>query len=160
MAPIVVALQDFDAKNLALGKAYVILLNLEKHVFSLREEPFKLDGDIANVVEAHFFARKQMTNSNLQCTAILLYHYLFKDSKLAKVILVYSMKWTTLVKCRCLLKKTLQYKDMKATETSDVDYLSKLDADTMFASGEEPLVESGEVLQNCLSSKTLGSKFD
>ena len=62
---VVEALQDFDAKESALDKAYVILRNLEKHVFSLGLESFKFDPQLADVVETQFSARKEMTTSGL-----------------------------------------------------------------------------------------------
>ena len=49
---VVKSLREFDAEELALGEAYVVLCNLEKHVFSLRHEPFKLDAQFADVVKA------------------------------------------------------------------------------------------------------------
>ena len=80
--PVVNALREFDAKESALGKAYVVLRNLEKHVFSLRLEPFKLDSLHAHFCEASFKERKGMITSPLQCAAALLNPYLHDDEEL------------------------------------------------------------------------------
>ena len=80
--PVVHALREFDAKESALGKAYVILRDLENHVFSLRLEPFKLDPELADVCEASFIERKEMVTSGLQCAAALLNPYLHDDEEL------------------------------------------------------------------------------
>ena len=66
VGPVVKALREFDAKELTLGKASVILRDLEKHVFSLLHEIFKLD-----VVKARFCTRKEIISSELQCNAAL-----------------------------------------------------------------------------------------
>ena len=71
-SPVVYALREFDAKESALGKAYVVLRNLEKHVFSLRLEPFKLDPQHAEFCEASFIERKGMVTLPLQCASALL----------------------------------------------------------------------------------------
>ena len=81
-SPVVYALREFDAKESALGKAYVVLRNLEKHVLSLRHEPFKLDSDNADYCEDSFYERKAMIKSPLQCAAALLNPYLIDDEDL------------------------------------------------------------------------------
>lgn len=81
-SPVVYALREFDAKESALGKAYVVLRNLEKHVLSLRLEPFKLDPDNADFCEVSFNERKGMVTSPLQCAAALLNPYLIDDEDL------------------------------------------------------------------------------
>jgi len=83
VAPVVYALRDFDAKELSLGKVYVILRNLEKHILALRNEPFNLEDDLANAVEAEFRARKKMITTDLHSAAALLNPYLFHDEELA-----------------------------------------------------------------------------
>ena len=82
VAPVLYALREFDAKELALGKVYVLLCNLEKHVFSLCLEPFKLDPQLADLVEAQFIDCKEMITCGLQCAAALLNPYLHDDEEL------------------------------------------------------------------------------
>ena len=82
VALVIEALREFDAKDSASGKAYVLVRNLDKHVFSLRLEPFKLVPQLANVVEAQFSARKEMITSGLQCAAALLNPYIHDNEEL------------------------------------------------------------------------------
>ena len=60
---------------------YVVLRNLEKHVFSLRLEPFKLDLQLADLVEAQFIDRKEMITSGLHCATALLNPYQHDDEE-------------------------------------------------------------------------------
>ena len=54
MAPMVFGLGDLDAKTPCMGKVLHVMRNLEKHVFSLRKEPFGLSSDLAIPIEKLF----------------------------------------------------------------------------------------------------------
>ncbi len=54
MVPVVFALRELDAKMSCMGKVLYIMRNLEKHVFSLRKEPFGLSSDLAIPLEKSF----------------------------------------------------------------------------------------------------------
>src|SRR5579875_1903662 len=54
------ALRVFDGSEPAMGRAWLVMHNLRRHVFSLREQPFSLRDDIATVLEESFEARWQM----------------------------------------------------------------------------------------------------
>ena len=49
------ALQDFDGKGPCMEKILYIFYNLEKHVLSLRDEPFRLNHGMANTMEDAFY---------------------------------------------------------------------------------------------------------
>ena len=49
------ALWDFDGKDPCMVKILHIFRNLEKHVVSLRGEPFGLDHDMADSMEDAFY---------------------------------------------------------------------------------------------------------
>jgi hypothetical protein len=49
------ALQDFDSKDMCMGKILHIFRNLEKHILNLRGEPYKLDCNLADVIKDAFY---------------------------------------------------------------------------------------------------------
>ena len=49
------ALQDFDGKDPCMEKILYIFRNLEKHIVSLRGEPFRLDHNMADSMEDAFY---------------------------------------------------------------------------------------------------------
>ena len=54
------ALRVFDGRELAMGKAWLVMHNLREHMHSLREPHFSLRDDIAIVLEESFQARWDM----------------------------------------------------------------------------------------------------
>ena len=48
------ALQVFDGKEPAIGKAWLTMTNLRKHIFKLRYPPFLLIPAIAEEIEENF----------------------------------------------------------------------------------------------------------
>lgn len=83
VAPVVYALREFDAKEPCMGKVRHILRDLEKHVLSLRNDPFNLDSDLADVAENDFYTRKRMITTDLHSAGALLNPYLLRDKDLA-----------------------------------------------------------------------------
>ena len=83
VAPVVYALREFDAKEPCMGKGLHILRNLEKHVLALRNEPFNLATDLADVAERDFYTRKRMITTDLHSAGALLNPYLLHDKDLA-----------------------------------------------------------------------------
>jgi hypothetical protein len=55
VAPVMWALRDFDGKSPCMEKILHIFRNLEKHIVSLRGEPFRLDHDMADPMEDAFY---------------------------------------------------------------------------------------------------------
>jgi hypothetical protein len=51
------ALWDFDGKDPCMGKILYIFRNLEKHIISLRGEPFRLDHNMVDSMEDAFYNR-------------------------------------------------------------------------------------------------------
>jgi hypothetical protein len=51
------ALRNFDGKGPCTEKILYIFRNLEKHILSLKLEPFRLDHDMADAMEDAFYNR-------------------------------------------------------------------------------------------------------
>jgi hypothetical protein len=83
VAPVMWALRDFDGKDPCMGKILHIFRNLEKHIVSFRDEPFRLDHDMANSIEDAFYNRWTMVKTDLHYAGALLNPYLFHDKELA-----------------------------------------------------------------------------
>jgi hypothetical protein len=73
------ALWDFDGKGPCMGKILHIFRNLEKHVVSLRGEPFRLDHDMADPMEDTFYNRWTMVKTDLHYAGALLNPYLLQE---------------------------------------------------------------------------------
>ncbi len=82
MALVVFGLRDLDAKTPCMGKVLHIMRNLEKHVFSLRQEPFGLSSDLAIPIEKSFGKRREMVQTDLHYRGALLNPYLLHDKEL------------------------------------------------------------------------------
>ena len=83
VAPVVYALREFDAKEPCMGKVLHILRNLENHVLALRNEPFNMETEVADIVERDFYVRKRMITTDLHSAAALLNPYLLHDQDFA-----------------------------------------------------------------------------
>ena len=76
-------LQDFDGKDPCMEKILHIFRNLEKHIVSLKGEPFRLDHEMANSMEDAFYNCWTMVKTDLYYAGVLLNLYLLHDNKLA-----------------------------------------------------------------------------
>jgi hypothetical protein len=92
------ALRDFNDKDPCMRKILHIFRNLEKHVVSLRGEPFKLDHDMADPMEDAFYNRWTMVKTDLHYAGALLNPYLFHDKELAD-------DSNNLIACKRVLRK-------------------------------------------------------
>jgi hypothetical protein len=67
------ALQDFDGKDLCMGK----------HILSLRGALFILDCNLANAMEDSFYSRWKMVRIDLHYTSVLLNPYFLHNKEFA-----------------------------------------------------------------------------
>jgi hypothetical protein len=77
------ALRDFEGKGPCMEKILHIFRNLEKHILSLKGEPFRLDRDLTNVIEDAFYNRWRMVKTDLHYIGLLLNSYLLHNKELA-----------------------------------------------------------------------------
>ena len=70
------ALRVFDGKELAMGKAWLIMNNLRKHIFRLRYPPFSLTLAIAEEIEENFMKRWDMMLTDLHYVGAIMNPYL------------------------------------------------------------------------------------
>ena len=70
------ALRVFDGKELAMGKAWLTMNNLRKHIFRLRYPPFSLTPAIAEEIEENFMKRWDMMLTDLHYAGAMLNPYL------------------------------------------------------------------------------------
>jgi hypothetical protein len=70
------ALRVFDGREAAMGKAWLTMNNLKKHIFNLRIPPFNLPARIATTLEENFTKRWDMMLTDLHYTGALLNLYL------------------------------------------------------------------------------------
>ena len=70
------ALRVFDGKEPAMGKAWLTMNNLRKHIFRLRYAPFLLTPAIAEEIEENFMKRWHMMLTNLHYAGAMLNPYL------------------------------------------------------------------------------------
>lgn len=74
--PALVTLRTFDGHTPAMGRAWLAMNNLRKHVFGLRNAPFSLDPTIATRFEMQFKRRWKMMMTDLHYAGALLNPYL------------------------------------------------------------------------------------
>ena len=65
-----------------MGKILHIFYNLEKHVISLKGEPFRLDYNMADSMEDAFYNYWTMVKTDLHYASVLLNLYLLHDKEL------------------------------------------------------------------------------
>jgi len=53
--PILVSLKAFDGKQPCMGKAWLIMKTLERHVLSLWNLPFELPSNLVDMIEDQFY---------------------------------------------------------------------------------------------------------
>ena len=70
------ALRVFDGKELAVGKAWLTMNNLRKHIFRLPYPPFSLTPAIAEEIEKNFMKRWDMMLTDLHYAGAMLNLYL------------------------------------------------------------------------------------
>ena len=70
------ALRVFDGKEPAMGKAWLTMNNLRKHIFKLRYPPFFLTPAIAEEIEENFMKRWDMMLTDLHYVGAMLNPYL------------------------------------------------------------------------------------
>ena len=70
------ALRVFDGKEPAMGKAWLTMNNLRKHIFRLRYAPFSLTPAIAEEIEENFMKRWDMMLTDLHYAGAMLNPYL------------------------------------------------------------------------------------
>ena len=70
------ALRVFDGKEPAMGKAWLTMNNLRKHIFRLRYTPFFLTPAIAEEIEENFMKRWDMMLTDLHYAGAMLNPYL------------------------------------------------------------------------------------
>jgi len=76
MKPAVVTLKTFDGQTPAMGRAWLAMNNLKKHVFGLRGDPYFLDPAIAGRFETQFTRRWKMMLTDLHYAGALLNPYI------------------------------------------------------------------------------------
>jgi hypothetical protein len=70
------ALRVFDGQEAAMGRAWLTMNNLKKHIFNLRNPPFNLPVRIATTLEENFTKRWDMMLMDLHYACALLNPYL------------------------------------------------------------------------------------
>jgi hypothetical protein len=65
------ALQVFDGREAAMGRAWLTMNNLKKYIFNLRNLPFNLLACIATTLEQNFTKRWDMMLTDLHYTGAL-----------------------------------------------------------------------------------------
>ena len=70
------ALRVFDGKEPAMGKAWLTMNNLRKHISRLRYSPFSLTPAIAEEIEENFMKRRDMMLTDLHYVGAMLNPYL------------------------------------------------------------------------------------
>jgi hypothetical protein len=70
------ALRIFNRWEAAMGRAWLMMNNLKKHIFNLRNPPFNLPGRIAVTLEEYFTKRWDMMVTDLHYVGALLNPYL------------------------------------------------------------------------------------
>jgi hypothetical protein len=70
------ALRVFDGREPAMGRAWLTMNNLKKHIFNLRNPPFNLPTHIATTLEENFTKRWDMMVMDLHYAGALLNPYL------------------------------------------------------------------------------------
>ena len=76
------ALRVFDGKEPAMGKAWLTMNNLRKHIFRLLYAPFSLTPAIAEEIEKNFMKRWDMMLTNLHYDGAMLNPYLREHMEL------------------------------------------------------------------------------
>jgi hypothetical protein len=77
--PVLIALREFDGKKPAMGKAWIVMKKVEKHVYALRDPPFSLEAHYAEHAEEAFKARWAMMRTDLHYAAALLNPFLLDE---------------------------------------------------------------------------------
>jgi hypothetical protein len=93
------ALRVFEGRDPAMGRAWLTMNNLKKHIFNLRNPPFNLPRRIAATLEENFMKRWDMMVTDLHYASALLNSYLKDvmeiqendDAKLALNRVVYKL---------------------------------------------------------------------
>jgi hypothetical protein len=70
------ALRVFDGREPAMGRAWLTMNNLKKHIFNLRNPPFNILGHITTKLEENFTKRWDMMVTDLHYIGALLNPYL------------------------------------------------------------------------------------
>jgi hypothetical protein len=70
------ALQVFDGREAIMGRAWLTMNNLKKHIFNLRNPPFNLPACIVVTLEENFIKRWDMMLTDLHYASALLNPYL------------------------------------------------------------------------------------
>jgi hypothetical protein len=70
------ALIVFDRREAAIGRAWLTMNNLKKHIFNLQNPPFNLPARIATMLEENFTKRWDMMLTDLYYVGALLNPYL------------------------------------------------------------------------------------
>jgi hypothetical protein len=78
--PILVALKEFDGKGLCMGKAWLVMNTLEKHVQSMGEPPFSLLLELANSVKSQFQHQWRMMKIDLHYVGAFLNPYILGNN--------------------------------------------------------------------------------
>jgi hypothetical protein len=99
--PVLIALREFDGKRPAMGKAWIVMKKVEKHVLALRDPPFSLEAEYAEHAERAFYTRWTMMLTDLHYAAALLNPFLLDevtlmdDNEAREAILEVLRKLTT-----------------------------------------------------------------
>ena len=73
---IIIGLRLFDGREPAMGRAWLAMNNMKKHVFSLRDNPFYVPPRVATHLEESFVKRWAMVRTDLHLAGALLNPYL------------------------------------------------------------------------------------
>ncbi|MBE3102980.1 MAG: DUF domain-containing protein, partial [Bacilli bacterium] len=74
--PVLIALRHFDGKKPAMPKAWLVMHDLKKHVYALKDPPFLLDPVVAARYEKQFEARWKLMRTDLHYAGALLNPFL------------------------------------------------------------------------------------
>ena len=80
------ALRVFDGAESAMGKVWLTMKNLKKHVLNPREHPFNLDHNLAMLAEKYFYSQWRMMNTDLHHVGAMLNPYFWMTLSSMKML--------------------------------------------------------------------------
>ncbi len=80
--PILVSLKAFDGKQPCMGRVWLLMKTLKRHVLSLWNSPFELPSNLVNVIKNQFYVTWEMLTTNLHYVGAILNPYLLGEVRL------------------------------------------------------------------------------
>jgi hypothetical protein len=116
-------LRVFDGQEAAMGRAWLTMNNLKKHIFNLWNPPFNLPVRIAVMLEENFTKRWDMMLTNLYYVGALLNPYLKDvleiqendDSKCALNLVVHKLCAVLGVQFNDAMAELIKYKERQGS---------------------------------------------